>query len=537
MYNLLIVDDEEIAIRGIEKGIDWSELPIANIYTAYDGEEARAILTEHTIHIVISDIDMPNQSGIELLEWVNEHSPASITIFLTGHADFKYAQQAVQLDCFEYLLKPIDHGVLKTCVNGAIDKVKELEQLTKIKSTYSLFYEQWNKQRPILIERFWQDVLHYRHSGAPEHLDSALQNYALPLQADSRIRVVLISIEQWREEWSARDEEIMTYGIRNVAEELVLATPSGHIVQDGNGIMYAILYKGQDGQEETSSAIEERCRLFINQCKLVLHCHLSCYIGEVGTVQQIRSAVRTLLELERSNVSDTCAIIMERETKPKLEGNNLQLVHFDDWALLLDSGKQQQLSKRIDECFDQMLESKVDYTYMASFYFGFMNMLFQWFNKKGVLMTDVFTNREWEVGENVLKSLTRMRTWAQQLSVQLTDYANQNGKDVSQAVEKVQRYMEANLGEDFSRERAAENVYLNPAYLSRLFRRETGYSLTDYLVKLRITKARMELEKTNNRVSDVAVAVGYANFSHFSKLFKKMTGLTPQEYRKKYQGV
>lgn len=78
---------------------------------------------------------------------------------------------------------------------------------------------------------------------------------------------------------------------------------------------------------------------------------------------------------------------------------------------------------------------------------------------------------------------------------------------------------------------------MNPAYLSRLFRRETGFSLTDYLVRLRITKAKAELEKTNNRVSDVALNVGYANFSHFSKLFKKMTGLTPQEYRKKYQDV
>lgn len=83
MYNLLVVDDEEIAIRGIVNGIDWSTLPIASIYTAIDAEEAQALLTAHTIHIMISDIDMPNQSGIELLEWANEHSPSSVTIFLT----------------------------------------------------------------------------------------------------------------------------------------------------------------------------------------------------------------------------------------------------------------------------------------------------------------------------------------------------------------------------------------------------------------------------------------------------------------------
>jgi two-component system response regulator YesN len=537
LYNLLVVDDEEIAIRGIVEGIDWSTLPIGNIYTAIDAEEAQSLLTAHTVHIMLSDIDMPNQSGIDLLEWTNEHSPSTVTIFLTGHADFKYAQQAVQLDCFDYLLKPIDHNALKACVNEALDKVRDLEQLAKIRGTYSIFYEQWSKQRPILIERFWLDVIHYRLSAAPQQLDSALQNYALPLQAGSLIRVVLISIEQWREEWSARDEEIMTYGVKNAAEELVLQSDPGLIVQDGSGILYALLYSSSNGNEPSTAVINERCKTFINQCKSMLHCHLSCYIGENVEVKQLRASVQTLLSLERGNVSSTCAIIMERDNKQKQGNSAPQQAPFSDWALLLESGKRTELALRIDECFDQMQQSSVDYTHMASFYYGFMNMLIEWLHKKSVQLTDVFTNREWEVGENVLKSLARMRIWTQQLSAQVTEYANQNGKDVSQVVDKVQRYMEEHIGEEFSREQAAESVYLNPAYLSRLFRRETGYSLTDYLVRIRIVKARSLLEKTNNRVSDVALHVGYSNFSHFSKLFKKMTGLTPQEYRKKYQDV
>ncbi|CAM4486841.1 two-component system response regulator YesN [Paenibacillus endophyticus] len=537
MYNLLVVDDEEIAIRGIVEGIDWSTLPIANIYTAIDAEEAQALLIEHTIHIMLSDIDMPNLSGIDLLEWVNEHSPSSVTIFLTGHADFKYAQQAVQLDCFDYLLKPIDHQALKACVKEALNKVIDLEQLAKIKDTYSLFYEQWSKQRPILIERFWHDVLHYRLSAAPQQLDAALQTYALPLKSDSLLRIVLISIEQWREEWSARDEEIMTYGIKNAAEELVLHGEHGHIVQDGGGIIYVLFYESLEHELQSASIIAERCKTFINQCKDMLHCSLSCYIGEPAQTRQLREAVQSLLTMERSNVSHTCAILLEQEHAHEQETNVPHAAPFSDWSLLLESGKQTELAQRIDEWFDQMQQLKVDYTYMASFYYGYMNMLFQWLNKKSVQMTDVFKHREWEAGENILKSLPRMRTWTQQLSLQITEYANRNGKDVSQVVDKVQRYMEEHLGEEFSREQVADAVYLNPAYLSRLFRRETGYSLTDYLVRLRIAKARIELEKTNNRVSDVASNVGYGNFSHFSKLFKKTTGLTPQEYRKKFQNV
>ncbi|MFX3632279.1 MAG: helix-turn-helix domain-containing protein [Candidatus Pristimantibacillus sp.] len=532
MYTLLVVDDEEIAIRGIVNGIDWSDMPFSNILTAYDAEEAREILLTNTVHIVISDIDMPNQSGIELLEWVNEQLPQCVTIFLTGHADFKYAQQAVQLGCYEYLLKPIDHSLLKECVSGALNRVRENEKAAEVRLTFNHYYEQWNKQRPVLIERFWQDMLHYRVSAAPAQLESALHTYGIGLQANSTMRAVLISIEQWREEWSARDEEIMTYGVKNAAEEMILNGEEGHIVQDANGILFALFY---GTEEELESALAARCQTFIEQCSSVLHCQLSCYIGQPVTVEQLRSNIELLLEMEKSNVSTTCTVIMERDYTRKSNSSTSPQLPFADWALLLESGKRTELSMRIDECFDQMQEMQVDYTFIATYYYGFMNMLFQWMNKKSIALADVFVKREWEEGEQALKSLPRMRAWTHQLSMQLADYSHTNGKDVSQVVDKIRRYMEEHIDEEFSREQAAEEVYLNPAYLSRLFRRETGYSLTDYLVKLRLTKARIELEKTNNRISDIASMVGYSNFSHFSKLFKKETGFTPQEYRKKVQ--
>ncbi|MUT68675.1 helix-turn-helix domain-containing protein [Paenibacillus sp. NEAU-GSW1] len=534
MYTLLIVDDEEIAIRGIVNGIDWSDMPFDSIVTAYDSEEAKEIMQQQTIHVVISDIDMPNESGIQLLEWVNEYSPGSVTIFLTGHADFKYAQQAVQLDCYEYLLKPVDHKQLKECVSGAIDKVRENEKIVEIRTTYNHYYEQWNKQRPALIERFWQDVLHYRVSTAPAQLEDAMNTYGIEMKADSHIRAVLISIEQWREDWSARDEEIMTYGVKNAADELIRGAHPGHAVQDANGILFVLFYGANEEQEEF---VAEKCRSFIQQCAAMLHCRLSCYVGQPVPVKQLRANAELLLEMEKNNVSASCTVIMERDFIRKSGAALLHELPFADWALLLDSGKRTELSLRIDETFDQMQEAQVEYTYMAAFYYGFMNMLFQWMTKKTIAQTDVFARREWEEGEQAMKSLQRMRAWIHQIVSQLVEYTEKNGKDVSQVVERIRRYMEEHIDEEFSREQAADEVFLNPAYLSRLFRRETGYSLTDYLVRLRISKARTELEKTNTRISDIASMVGYSNFSHFSKLFKKETGFTPQEYRKKVQAI
>ncbi len=532
MFNLLVVDDEDIAIRGITHGIDWSDMKIKEIFTAYDADEAKEILLKHSIDILLSDIDMPGESGIELLRWANEHKPGTVTLFLTGHADFTFAQQAVQLDCFDYLLKPIDHNELKRCIGGAISKVEEQRKLTEIRSTYDHYSELWRQQRPVLVERFWQDLFHYRLSANPALLDAALASYDIPLKASDPITVILVSIEEWREEWSARDEEIMTYGVKNAAEEMLLGEKGGTVVQEAGGTLYVIGYESYEAtQEETA----ERCRRFITECKAMLHCGLSCYIGKPLLVREARGCIEQLQEQEKRNISNSGAVLLANELDVSRGEIGLQIISFADWSLLLTMGKRTELAYRIDECFDRMLQQKASYTALASFYFGFMNMIFDWMHERSLAVEKVFPGGEWEEGAQALKSLARLRTWSHAMCDLATSYSQHQGGTVSQTVAKVQQYMKERMHEEFSREEAAEYVYLNPAYLSRLFRKETGKSLTDYLVELRIAKAREELSGANNRISDIAQGVGYSNFSHFSQLFKRMTGLTPQEYRKKFQ--
>ncbi|HIW34072.1 MAG TPA: helix-turn-helix domain-containing protein [Candidatus Paenibacillus intestinavium] len=533
-FNLLIVDDEEIAIRGIMKGIQWDKLHYHEIYTAMDVEEAQEMMRMHQVHVVLSDIDMPGQNGLDLLEWMNEHAMNCVTLFLTGHADFKYAQQAVQLSSFKYLLKPIDHSLLQEALAEAYKKAEEVTSLESIRSTYDQFFQQWQLERPLLVERFWHDLIHYRQSLATVYLDAAMKNYSIPLQSNSHIQVIFISIEQWKEEWSARDEEIMTYAIKNVAEEFFLADRKGHCIQDGQGVLYLIMYEPSAEQQLLLTNISYQ---FIAHCREYLHCYLSCYIGDSIPIASIRDGIRNLLAIEKQNVTQSCTVKLENELAVKLESNTKAAVHFPDWIILLETGKITQLDYQIDVYFDKLQQDQVSYHDLATFYFGFMNSLMQWLQMKGISSHGILSLQHWEMNDGLLKSLSRLKAWTIQICHQVNGNLFAEGKQVSTVVEKVQQYMIAHMDEEFSRERLAEQVYLNPAYLSRLFRRETGHSLTDYLVKYRITKAKEQLEHSQQRVSDIAMEVGYANFSHFSKLFKKTTGLTPQEYRKKVQKV
>ncbi|UUZ96269.1 AraC family transcriptional regulator [Paenibacillus sp. P25] len=100
------------------------------------------------------------------------------------------------------------------------------------------------------------------------------------------------------------------------------------------------------------------------------------------------------------------------------------------------------------------------------------------------------------------------------------------------AVDKVKQFITQHIGEDISREDIASHVNLNPDYLTRMFKKETGLTISEYVLQERVGMAKEMLAKTNLPVGSIAASVGYTNFSHFSKMFKKAAAIGPQDYRK-----
>lgn len=529
MYNLLVVDDEEIAVRGIVQGIDWSDLPLGDIRTAYDVEEAKQVFRAQPIHILISDIDMPDDNGIGLLRWVKEHSPDTETIFLTGHADFAYAQQALQLDGFDYLLKPIDHRHIKSTLHRVIEKFREERQQEEFRKTYEHYYQQWNKQLPLLVERFWQDAMNQRISLGASHLASAYSMYHIPLAPEDQVALILLSVEEWSELLNTRDEEIMTYAIKNAGEEIILHELQGQLIYEAGGILFTIVYAPR---QEQRLILEENCQRFIEMCRTYLHCEISCYVGEPVDVAELHTAMLRITSLERNYMCKGGSVIWEREYK-EASTSAVYQPSFDNWGLLLETGKRQELLRRVNSELDRMERHHIDPSLLEGYYHGLVYMVYETLQKRAISMKDVYPEEEWRVTSSTFKSLQRFREWAVPFVQQAVDYMNDHGKAVSSVIQKAIAYIEEHIAQDLDREEIAGHVYLNPAYLSRLFKKETGRSLTDYIVEARIAKVKPMLESTNLKISDIAVAVGYDSFSHFTKTFKKLTGLTPQEYRRR----
>lgn len=129
--NILLVDDEIITVDIVSKAIKWDHIGIQKVYTAYNGDEARDILLMNTIDIVLCDIEMPKESGLELIHWIQEMFPATLNIILTGFPDFNYARSAISLGVYEYLLKPVSFTDLEQTIGAAVLKLEQ-EKVTQV---------------------------------------------------------------------------------------------------------------------------------------------------------------------------------------------------------------------------------------------------------------------------------------------------------------------------------------------------------------------------------------------------------------------
>ena len=121
--NLLITDDENIAIEGIRANVRWEELQFENIYTANSSAQAVETAGKNRIDVMLCDIEMPGESGLELIRWMNENSPDTVNVILTCHEDFQFAKRAVALNCLDYILKPATPAVLMDVLGRAQEKV------------------------------------------------------------------------------------------------------------------------------------------------------------------------------------------------------------------------------------------------------------------------------------------------------------------------------------------------------------------------------------------------------------------------------
>lgn len=127
--NVLLLDDEVAMVNILKRTVPWEKLGFREVLTAYNAEAAQELLQDHQVDIAVCDIELPGQSGLDFIEWLQKIYPEVVTIILTGHPDFNYARSAISLGVYKYLLKPVSFQELEETLREACAKIDEEKAL------------------------------------------------------------------------------------------------------------------------------------------------------------------------------------------------------------------------------------------------------------------------------------------------------------------------------------------------------------------------------------------------------------------------
>ncbi|WP_337101857.1 response regulator transcription factor [Paenibacillus sp. YIM B09110] len=528
-YQMLLVDDEVHAIEGVKADLDLAKLDITNLFTAYSMRQAMDIFEKEVIDIMLCDIEMPQGSGMELVAWVREHYPDTVTIFLTSHADFKYAKEALKLGSLDYLLKPVLADDLELAIREAQSVIDLKTETTRHTHSHQL----WTKHHAYIIERFWLDLI---NQSTPSHADAVreqVERHHIPITEGSVFVPILIAVQRWNKPLNRRDEKILEYALKNSADEIIKGSHSNGICFPlERGMLLVVLAVGGDPEEDTTSFVDA-CSNYIESCHQYFYCDLSCYVGGGVQAHEMAEMVMRLRQRNTNNVAFVNQVFADPYSWQTIQPVNLPAL--SNIASLLKTGTQEAVLREVDKVLGDLVRNQeMDAEVLHQFHQDFMQVLYSFLNFKGVqahqLFGDVISRR---LSEKAGRSVTDMMGWVHHVvskAMKQADVVN----ETDTVIETVKRYIAHNMDQDISREQVAEQVFLNPDYLSRIFKKETGSSISDYILLERIKHAKSLLSETNIPISSIASAIGYTNFSHFAKIFKKYVGIGPTEYRSQH---
>ncbi|MFC4099348.1 response regulator [Paenibacillus xanthanilyticus] len=529
MVQLLIVDDEIHAVRGLEADVNWERLEVSSVHKAYNARQAQEVLSSHPIDIVICDIEMPEVSGLQLMAWVKTHYPAVESIFLTCHSEFTYAKEAIHLGSVEYLLKPAPVDELERAIGKAAESVRRSRQQLEFQATYEKYAELWSSHQPLLIERFWSDLLHQRIPSNADAIRKAALQLGLPFAQDDLFLPVYIQVDRWHREWSSREASIMEYALQNAAGEMIAGDGRhGHTARLHQGSFVAVL-RLPASTEPDPDRLAEACRTYIASCARYFYCDLSCYIGRPAALEAATDVLQALLDCANNHVALHKQVIFLDQLKPP--ASSPALPEMTRLRELLEAGQKDLLHAELRRYLAAMRTLSVPVSFLHQFLHDFLQTVYYTLQLNGLQAHLIFADPAYaKFAASATRSLYHLEEWADEVIRRAFEHM-QAAEEAPTVVDRAKQFIADHLDQNLTRELIANHVYLNPDYLARLFKRETGLSITDYLTEARIQLAQKLLVQTELPVSTIAERSGIPNFSYFSKQFKRNTQMSPLEYR------
>lgn len=539
---LLIAEDELWLRKRLVSTIDWPSYGISEVYEAEDGGEALEIALKEKPDIVITDIRMPELSGIDLMKKLNENSIFSKMIVVSGYDDFEYAQGALRMGAINYLLKPVDEEEL-------LDSVKRcVEELKKEKNKETVFDKQ-SAASEMLMEHIYEDLIFETSEKRTEELLQKLsrKEIGFPFQSAAvvnmqvREHTFFVNDKVKSDMWS-----VYQWLRRNLQEDCYECQ---YLYMRGSQIV--LLLFGDDPEAKFMERVENWVQLILEALQKELN--ISLFMA-AGDVTDDFSGIHRSYEMAQKKIKEKRAeekrilALRNQETEQELNTRFDDVYGEYDFKLLIkeirngDSEKAQTELQAILQSSSRRLQS-ADMMKLQLFYMNFINRI------AGACLPEC----EAYADELAMQCMTVMRELiyigSDTIVTEMWDclrkfveklvevYQENNGKRKHWMIDQVLQYVEENYNTALSTRDIAGRFFMNTSYFSKLFHEQMGCTFSNYLINVRVEKAKMMLTQTNMKLYDIAEAVGYTNVQYFSTIFKEKEGLTPFAFRQMRSAV
>lgn len=527
MKKILIVDDNHLSAEGIEKNIDWESLNGEVIRVCYNGSSAIRTMKEEPVDLIISDIEMPDIDGITMSRQALAVNPMVKIILISAYDKFEYARRALLLGALDYIEKPLDYNYLIQKVKKAFDIIeKEKRNLELIR-----------RSRPLLTEKFFQELLNTPRREARLHLESSLEYLNLSLHY-SFYNVVVLDMEnaqEWKNTYGVESYQVTFLNVQDLLAEHAGAFGYSYILPQFDRY-FCIL--GQNGQQPNHflqltykiiSAAVEDCQ----KRGITLNAGIGSIVTDLWNLSHSCETALHALEYRfffpHKNVFDGReALGHELSVSDFSEHKEEELIRLlcrkDENAINLWL---QEFTRSLSENFHTTDFAFIQiYTLLGRIlkFFYELNLDTRELEKSIIHVynhLDQFRNTDelcaWlkTIFHQVCRKLdSSMNDYHKKLCDVVISYINENYMDNTLCLNDI-----------------AGQANVSPAYLSALFSKNQGSSISDFIASRRIEAACQFLSASNMTLKEISARCGYANQYYFSTSFKKRLGISPSAYR------
>ena len=489
----IICDDDEIILKGLCSVIDWTSLGIELVGTAGNGRDGLRLIKEHHPELLMTDIRMPHVDGLRLIEEGKQQDPDLMAIVFSGFDDFEYARRALKLGVQDYLTKPID---IRELTLLAADCVRRFDEARR---------DSFEGREDMLRKLLMYDI---SDSGSLKEMEN-----------DYCMTVIFEAGESGR----------------------LMAEAAGFIREQGAYVLIqkekccelAIIGPSRMTVEMRGSYLLSHVRRLFEMQGISLTSAASNVWEGVRQLGQCYKEAHEALKLKY--VRGTNQNLHFRDTKEYQGSRDSSIILDTDLITPVKSGNEKLLEKRIGELEALLQKMGMDsYIYMQFMVGNLYSSVLKELNSAGICVDLVFEDPVEEY-----KKLIECETIKKAIGVLGEDLrricryvGSQKSGAYSRPVYRALQYMEENYSKStLSLEDTSSAAGLSSARFSTAFKSETGKSFTDWLLKLRMEKAKELMKDPNRKIYEIAAMTGYENIPYFSTAFKKYMGCSPSEYR------